>query len=474
MMLFKSYSVLLDMSLKQSVLSQFDFRVPRMSRTTKPRNASDKDVSDATLPARTPYSVERQKRDAFYQSKGDSTPRHAPTARLPRNRKGGPGAPEQVGLGYRAVQSSFLLVELRQYLLVEWLLTPVQNEEKAKKHRRSSMSGLQLLPRLLYGIRRIQQSEAAFHSFWRHPSALAASGVPQSHSSFLIYISQSPPHWRRPRHKCKEDDLILQAVRYKQRNFKQKDRNSLIGKERKTKQCQELRQFATKLSLYHLVPDAAKDESFFLLVNHGSAKRPEEQSSFSFQDQGAHKKGLVRQKSGSFANEVQNQQGFVERRECTTDFSNHFLVRNEGEIKLSSSRSSRKKILSLWPPCFKTLWLWGRSRNMTERKTKERKKNAPKCMCCTKRWWLFLVVNPEITNNERIHIALLFPSFGNHRMIHNKGGRIRTYGRPDPDLLGWMACFALVASVPKQMRCTTQRVTLSPYPSSAYAITNRG
>src|SRR5690606_36795133 len=89
--------------------------------------------------------------------------------------------------------------------------------------------------------------------------------------------------------------------------------------------------------------DATKDESFFLLANHGSAKRPEEQSSFSFQDQAAHKKGLVRQKSGSFANEVQNQQGFVERRECTTDFSNHFLVRNEGEIKLSSSRSSKKK-----------------------------------------------------------------------------------------------------------------------------------
>ncbi|CAN8221664.1 unnamed protein product [Cochlearia groenlandica] len=32
-------------------------------------------------------------------------------------------------------------------------------------------------------------------------------------------------------------------------------------------------------------------------------------------------------------------------------------------------------------------------------------------------------------------------------MIHKKGGRIRTYGRPDPDLLGWVACFALVTSV---------------------------
>lgn len=44
--------------------------------------------------------------------------------------------------------------------------------------------------------------------------------------------------------------------------------------------------------------------------------------------------------------------------------------------------------------------------------------------------------DPEITNNETIHIltfrahfkisALLFPSSGNHRMIHKKGGRIRT------------------------------------------------
>ncbi|CAB4272143.1 unnamed protein product [Prunus armeniaca] len=35
-------------------------------------------------------------------------------------------------------------------------------------------------------------------------------------------------------------------------------------------------------------------------------------------------------------------------------------------------------------------------------------------------------------------------------MIHKKGGRIRTYGRPAPDLLGWVAGLApLVASVPK-------------------------
>ena len=45
-----------------------------------------------------------QKRDAFYQSKADAAPPHAPTVRSPRNRKGGPG-PELVGLGYRAVSA---------------------------------------------------------------------------------------------------------------------------------------------------------------------------------------------------------------------------------------------------------------------------------------------------------------------------------------------------------------------------------
>nr|GMD87878.1 orf148 [Ipomoea batatas] len=65
--------------------------------------------------------------------------------------------------------------------------------------------------------------------------------------------------------------------------------------------------------------------------------------------------------------------------------------------------------------------------------------------------------DPEKTNNETIHIltfrahfqisALLFPSSGNHRMIHKKGGRIRTYGRPAPDRVAGLA--PLVASVPK-------------------------
>lgn len=34
-------------------------------------------------------------------------------------------------------------------------------------------------------------------------------------------------------------------------------------------------------------------------------------------------------------------------------------------------------------------------------------------------------------------------------MINKKGGRIRTYGRPAPDLLGWVAG-SLVASVPEK------------------------
>nr|AGY62804.1 orf121a [Eruca vesicaria subsp. sativa] len=106
------------MSLKQSVLSQFDFRIPRMSRTTKPRNASDKDVSDATLPARTTYSivifcdfflagsVRRDKREMLSISQKGI----APPAMLPRPAYRGieredRGGPEQVGLGYRAVSA---------------------------------------------------------------------------------------------------------------------------------------------------------------------------------------------------------------------------------------------------------------------------------------------------------------------------------------------------------------------------------
>ncbi|KAL8497652.1 hypothetical protein ACS0TY_021114 [Phlomoides rotata] len=35
-------------------------------------------------------------------------------------------------------------------------------------------------------------------------------------------------------------------------------------------------------------------------------------------------------------------------------------------------------------------------------------------------------------------------------MIHKKSGRIRTYGRPAPDLLGWVAGLApLIAFVPE-------------------------
>ncbi|KAK4337761.1 hypothetical protein RND71_042248 [Anisodus tanguticus] len=63
-------------------------------------SSSNKDVSDATLPARSTFSIviffgefcqEGQKSDTFYQSKADIAP-HAHTVRLPRNRKEGPGA----------------------------------------------------------------------------------------------------------------------------------------------------------------------------------------------------------------------------------------------------------------------------------------------------------------------------------------------------------------------------------------------
>ena len=60
----------------------------------------DKDVSDATLPARNTFSiviflagsVRRDKREMLSISQKQTPPPHAPTVRLPRNRKEGPGA----------------------------------------------------------------------------------------------------------------------------------------------------------------------------------------------------------------------------------------------------------------------------------------------------------------------------------------------------------------------------------------------
>ena len=58
-------------------------------------------------------------------------------------------------------------------------------------------------------------------------------------------------------------------------------------------------------------------------------------------------------------------------------------------------------------------------------------------------------------------------------MIHKKGGRIRTYGRPAPALLGWVAGLApLAASVP-EMRCATEsfwRLASTPGPSLSYRL----
>ena len=61
-------------------------------------SSSDKDVSDATLPARTTFSIViflgsgGTKERCFLSVKSRYRPPHAPTVRSPRNRKGGPGA----------------------------------------------------------------------------------------------------------------------------------------------------------------------------------------------------------------------------------------------------------------------------------------------------------------------------------------------------------------------------------------------
>lgn len=91
------------MSLKQSVLSLFSFRIPRADpniiyeEPDDSSSSSDKDVSDA---ARTTFSiviflagsVRRDKREMLSISQKRIPPPHAPTVRSPRNRKGGPGA----------------------------------------------------------------------------------------------------------------------------------------------------------------------------------------------------------------------------------------------------------------------------------------------------------------------------------------------------------------------------------------------
>ena len=75
-------------------------------------SSSDKDVSDATLPAITTFaiviflagSVRRDKREIFYQSKAETAPPMLPQSAyrgIEREDRG----PEQVGLGYRAVSA---------------------------------------------------------------------------------------------------------------------------------------------------------------------------------------------------------------------------------------------------------------------------------------------------------------------------------------------------------------------------------
>lgn len=102
------------MSLKQSVLSLFYFRIPRTSRPIltpniiyeEPDDASDKDVSDA---ARTTLSIllffwgEKREMLSISQKRMPPPPMLPPSA--PRGIEREDRGPEQVGLGYRAVSA---------------------------------------------------------------------------------------------------------------------------------------------------------------------------------------------------------------------------------------------------------------------------------------------------------------------------------------------------------------------------------
>ncbi|KAL8488583.1 hypothetical protein ACS0TY_024751 [Phlomoides rotata] len=82
-------------------------------------SSSDKDVSNATRPARTTLSiflflassVRRDKRERLSISQKQIPPPHAPAVRLPRNRKEGPGARASwVGVESRALRSAAQMV----------------------------------------------------------------------------------------------------------------------------------------------------------------------------------------------------------------------------------------------------------------------------------------------------------------------------------------------------------------------------
>lgn len=92
------------MSLKESdsVLSLFYFRIPRKTHPNiiyeepdDEASSSDKDVSDAGKNHFfycSFFAVRRDKREMLSISQKQIPPPHAPTVRLPRNRKEGPGA----------------------------------------------------------------------------------------------------------------------------------------------------------------------------------------------------------------------------------------------------------------------------------------------------------------------------------------------------------------------------------------------
>lgn len=106
--LFKSYSVWLDMSLKQSVLSLFYFRIPRTSRpilTSFMRSPSDKRCLRRGKNNFLYCFLGGDKREMLSISQKQMPPLPMLPPSAPRGIEKEDRGPELVGLGYRAVSA---------------------------------------------------------------------------------------------------------------------------------------------------------------------------------------------------------------------------------------------------------------------------------------------------------------------------------------------------------------------------------
>lgn len=86
------------------------------------------------------------------------------------------------------------------------------------------------------------------------------------------------------------------------------------------------------LGFIHKVLDTTKNKSFFLLTNHKNPRAQRIKAYFPFKIK-HHIKSLDCQKLASF--QAQNQQGFIEQRECMT--KPHFFVHDERKKEWNSS-----------------------------------------------------------------------------------------------------------------------------------------